>query len=169
MGQITLRDYDDRWPARYALYAAGVTGALGDRVVRIEHVGSTAVPDLAAKPIIDIVVEVHDSADERVYAPELDAVGYTLRIREPDWFEHRLFKGDRRRVNLHVFSAGCIETDRMVRFRDWLRANPSDRTLYAQTKRELAGRSWQDVQQYADAKTAVVGAIMARALAEPGS
>jgi GrpB-like predicted nucleotidyltransferase (UPF0157 family) len=167
VGQIKLRDYDDRWPARYALYAARVTGALGEQTVRIEHVGSTAVPDLPAKPIIDIAVEVHDSADERAYAPELEAAGYTLRIREPDWFEHRLFKGDRGRVNLHVFSAGCIETDRMVRFRDWLRADAADRALYAQTKRELAARSWDNVQQYADAKTEVVGAIMARALAEP--
>ena len=167
MGQIALRDYDDRWPARYALQAARVTGALGDRAVRIEHVGSTAVPDLPAKPIIDIALEVHDSADERAYAPELDAVGFTLRIREPDWFEHRLFKGEHGRVNLHVFSAGCSETDRMVRFRDWLRANAADRALYAQTKRELAVRSWENVQQYADAKTEVVGAIMARALAAP--
>lgn len=166
MGQITLRDHDDRWPARYALYAARVIGALGE-AVRIEHVGSTAVPDLPAKPIIDIAVEVHDSGDERTYAPELEAVGYRLRIREPDWFEHRLFKGDRGRVNLHVFSAGCSETDRMVRFRDWLRANAVDRALYAQTKRDLAARSWDNVQQYADAKTEVVGAIMARALAEP--
>jgi GrpB-like predicted nucleotidyltransferase (UPF0157 family) len=92
-----------------------VTAALGERAVRLEHVGSTSVPGLAAKPIIDIVLEVANSADEATYAQDLEAAGYLLRIREPDWFEHRLFRGFGPRVNLHVFSAGCSETDRMVR------------------------------------------------------
>lgn len=87
-----------------------------------------------------------------------------LRIREPDWFEHRLFRTAGQEVNLHVFSAGCLETERMVRFRDWLRSDPADRDLYARTKRELAARPWKYVQQYADAKTGVVEQIMARAL-----
>ena len=80
--------------------------ALGDRVVRIEHTGSTSVPGLSAKPIIDISLEVPDSADEETYVPSLEAAGYVLTIREPDWFEHRLFKGPDTNVNLHVFSAG---------------------------------------------------------------
>ena len=87
-----------------------------------------------------------------------------LRIREPDWFEHRVFKGPDTNVNLHVFSAGCPEIDRMLRFRDWLRSNEADRELYERTKRELAAQEWAYVQDYADAKTAVVEEIVARSL-----
>jgi GrpB-like predicted nucleotidyltransferase (UPF0157 family) len=111
------------------------------------------------------VLEVPDSSDEPTYVPDLEGAGYVLRIREPDWFEHRLFKGPDTEVNLHVFSGGCVETDRMVVFRDWLRRNVADRDLYARAKRELALRDWKYAQQYADAKTAVVADIMTRAKA----
>ncbi len=97
------------------------------------------------------------------YAPALEAAGYELRIREPDWFEHRLFKGPDTDVNVHVFSAGCPEVDRMLRFRDHLRADRADRELYERTKRELAARRWRYVQHYANAKSDVVAAIMTRA------
>src|SRR6266508_3545542 len=162
-GQIEIRDYDPSWPALYAREAERIRAVLGDRVVRLEHAGSTSVPGLPAKPVIDIVLEVPDSSDESAYVPDLEGAGYVLRIREPDWFEHRVFKGADTNLNLHVFSAGCLETDRMVLFRDWLRSNEADRDLYARTKRELASRDWKYTQQYADAKTAVVTEIMTRA------
>jgi GrpB-like predicted nucleotidyltransferase (UPF0157 family) len=161
-GRITVCDYDRAWPDRYDREAARIKHALGDRVARLEHVGSTSVPGLAAKPIIDIVLEVADSADERAYAGDLEAAGYALRIREPDWFEHRMFRVAGQ-VHLHVFSRDCPETDRMVGFRDHLRRHGADRDLYARTKRDLAARDWKYMQQYADAKTEVVGAIIARA------
>jgi GrpB-like predicted nucleotidyltransferase (UPF0157 family) len=164
-GPIELSDYDPAWPAAYAREADRIRGALGERVVRLEHAGSTSVPGLAAKPIIDVVLEVPDSADEPAYAPDLEAAGYVLRIREPDWFEHRLFKGPDTAVNLHVFSRGCEETDRMLLFRDRLRSSDADLDLYARTKRELASRRWKYGQQYADAKTAVVTEILHRARA----
>jgi GrpB-like predicted nucleotidyltransferase (UPF0157 family) len=129
------------------------------------------VPGLAAKPIVDIVLEVPDSADEAAYVPDLEAAGYVLHVREPDWFDHRLFKGPDTKVNLHVFSRGCEETDRMILFRDRLRRDEADRELYARTKRELASRDWKYGQQYADAKSAVVTEILGRARAsrpEPG-
>lgn len=160
---IEIEDYDAEWPARYEREAARVRSALGDRVVRLEHAGSTSVPDLPAKPIVDIVLEVPDSADETAYAPDMEAAGYVLRIREPDWFEHRVFKDPEATINLHVFSAGCPEVDRMLLFRDWLRTNAADRELYASAKRQLAARDWKYGQQYADAKTTVVQEIMARA------
>jgi GrpB-like predicted nucleotidyltransferase (UPF0157 family) len=162
---IEVRDCDPAWPAAYAREATRITAALGARMRRIEHVGSTSVPGLPAKPIIDIVLEVNDSADESAYVPDLESVGYELRIREPEWFEHRMLKAPGDSVNLHVFSAACPETERMVRFRDHLRASADDRDLYARTKRELAAREWKYMQQYADAKTEVIGEIMARALA----
>jgi GrpB-like predicted nucleotidyltransferase (UPF0157 family) len=160
---IEIEDYDAEWPARYEREAARVRSALGDRVVRLEHAGSTSVPGLPAKPIVDIVLEVPDSADETAYVPDMEAAGYVLRIREPEWFEHRVFKDPEATINLHVFSAACPEVDRMLLFRDWLRTNATDRELYASSKRELAARDWKYGQQYADAKTTVVQEIMARA------
>jgi GrpB-like predicted nucleotidyltransferase (UPF0157 family) len=86
-----------------------------------------------------------------------------LRARELDWFEHRLFKGPDTDINLHVFTAGAAEIDRMLLFRDWLRNNHADRDAYLQVKRDLARRAWRHVQHYADAKTAIVEQIIARA------
>jgi GrpB-like predicted nucleotidyltransferase (UPF0157 family) len=162
-GPVVLSDHDPAWAATFREQAVRIRDALGRRAHRIEHVGSTAVPDLVAKPIIDIVLEVPDSADEDDYVPELATHGYVLRIREPRWFEHRLLRCHRPHINLHVFSANCPETDRMLRFRDWLRANPADRDLYAAAKRDLAARDWTYLQQYADAKTAVITDIVTRA------
>ena len=163
-GQIELVDYDPAWPGLFAREAERIRAALGERVVLLEHTGSTSVPGLAAKPIIDMTLAVPDSSDEESYAPALEAAGYVLRIREPDWHEHRVFKGPDTNVNLHVFSDGCPEIDRMLRFRDWLRTDQADRELYERTKRKLAAREWTYVQDYADAKTLVVEEIIARAL-----
>jgi GrpB-like predicted nucleotidyltransferase (UPF0157 family) len=165
---ITLADYDPGWPALFAREAARIRAALGDRVAQVEHVGSTSVPGLAAKPIIDILLAVPDSSDEQAYVPALEAAGYVLRVREPDWFEHRMFKGPDTNINLHVFTVGAAEIDRMLLFRDWLRANDADRDAYLQVKRDLAKRTWRHVQHYADAKTAIVDQIIARATQQPG-
>lgn len=162
---IELAEYDPEWPRLFEREAARIRGALGDRALVVEHAGSTAVPGLAAKPIIDVVLVVDDSADERAYVPALEAAGYVLRIRERDWFEHRLFKGPDTNVNLHVFSRGCEEAERMLVFRDHLRTNGDDRRRYEDAKRELAARQWKYMQHYADAKSAVVAEIMARASA----
>ena len=141
---------------------------LGDRALRTEHVGSTAVPGLLAKPIIDIVLVVEDSANESKYAEPLETVGYRIHLREPGWHEHRLFTAGENSVNLHVFSSGCPEVERMVRFRDWLRICRDDRELYARTKRALVEREWKYTQNYADAKSSVVAEIMSRALRDSG-
>ena len=161
---IRLLDYDPNWPGMFRREVVRIRDALGDRALRIEHVGSTSVPRLAAKPIIDIVLAVADSSAEPSYLPDLEAIGYVLRIREPDWYEHRVFKGPDTDINLHVLSAGCPEVDRMLLLRDWLRADEADRVLYERTKRQLAGRHWKYAQNYADAKTEVIEAILDRAL-----
>jgi len=166
---ITLREYDPGWPALFEQEARRIRASLGETVVRLEHTGSTSVPGLAAKPIIDITLLVPDAADEAAYVPALEAAGYTLRIREPKWHQHRLLRGPDTDVNLHVFSTGSVEFERMVGFRDWLRTHPDDRELYERTKRELAARTWRHVQHYADAKTAVVEEIIARAGLPPGT
>ncbi len=160
---ITLVESDPSWPALFDREAARVRGALGPAVVQLEHVGSTSVPGLVAKPIIDILLVVRDSADEHSYVPALTAVGYRLVIREPDWLEHRLFKGPDTDINLHVLTAGFDEVDRMLRFRDRLRTDAVDRELYARTKRTLAQQQWRHVQHYAQAKSEVVEQILHRA------
>jgi len=160
---ITLVEYDPEWPRLYEREAGRIRGALGERVVGLEHCGSTAVPGLAAKPIVDMVLTVEDSADEASYVSLLEAAGYVVRIREPEWFEHRVLKGPDTDVNLHVFSRGCAEVERMLLFRDTLRADAGERIRYERTKRELAARTWRYVQNYADAKSGVVEAIIARA------
>jgi GrpB-like predicted nucleotidyltransferase (UPF0157 family) len=160
---ITLAEYDSAWPVLYEREAARIRAALADRALLIEHVGSTSVPGLAAKPRIDVLVAVADSSDEASYVPALEDAGYVLDIREPGWHEHRAFRGLETDLNLHVFSEGCVEIERMLRFRDHLRGNKADRLLYERTKRALARRTWKYGQHYADAKTTIVEEILARA------
>ena len=160
---VVLVEYDPAWPRLYEREEARIRGALGEAALQIEHAGSTSIPGLAAKPIVDIVLVVPDSADEPAYVPALEATGYVLRIRESDWYEHRALKGTEPRVNLHVFSPGCPEVERMLLFRDHLRRDARDRDLYERTKRELAQRDWKYVQHYADAKSDVVAEILDRA------
>jgi GrpB-like predicted nucleotidyltransferase (UPF0157 family) len=149
--------------------AERVRGILGDRVVRIEHIGSTSVPSLCAKPIIDIMLIVPDSSAEAAYVPELAEAGYQLVIREAEREQHRVFKGPDTNINLHVYSPSSKETERLLLFRDRLRTHDPDCALYADTKRELAHRTWKYIQHYADAKNAVVDEIVARARAERSS
>lgn len=165
---IQIVDYDPGWPELFRRESVKIRYALGDRALLIEHVGSTSVPGLAAKPVIDVLLVVANSADEPAYLPALESAGYVLRHREPHWHEHRMLKGPNMKVNLHVFSAGSPEIERMLLFRDWLRAHPADRELYARTKIALAARNWHNVQHYADAKTSVVEEILSRARARRG-
>ncbi len=162
-GPVFLADYDPAWQSLFHREATRLRAILGDGLVRLEHVGSTSVPGLAAKPVVDILLVVPDSSDEAAYVPELEAAGYMLRVREPEWHQHRLLKGPDTDVNIHVFSVGCVEADRMVRFRDHLRVSDADRELYERTKRQLAQHAWSLVQDYADAKGTVVDAILSRA------
>ncbi len=126
---IRLVDYSAEWPALFVREANRVRATLGDRVLMLEHVGSTSVPGLAAKPIIDMILAVADSADEPAYVPAMESAGYLLHIREPEWHQHRLFRSHGTDINLHVYSFGCPEMDKMLMFRDWLRTNDADAAL----------------------------------------
>ncbi|HEY0450527.1 GrpB family protein [Actinophytocola sp.] len=166
--KVVVEAYDPRWPAWFEEDRALIAGALGERALSIEHTGSTSVPGLPAKPIIDISLLVEDTADEPSYVPDLEAAGYVLRIREPEWLEHRCLKrDDPHRVNLHVYSPrhAAEEIARIRAFRDWLRTHDDDRDRYAAMKRELATREWRYVQDYADAKTSIIEEILGKALA----
>jgi GrpB-like predicted nucleotidyltransferase (UPF0157 family) len=129
---------DESWPARFAILADMIREALGSSALAIEHVGSTAVPGLPAKPIIDIDLTVADSRDEESYVPTLERAGFVLVIREPWWYEHRCLRHREPACILHVFSADCAEPARHRIFRDWLRSHPGDRSLYAATKQAAA-------------------------------
>lgn len=160
---ITLCAYNPDWPVLFRREADRIRRILGETVRAIEHVGSTSVPGLSAKPIIDILLVVSDPSDEPRYVAPLEAEGYRLVIREPDWNRHRVLKGPDTDINLHVLPEGSEEVRRMTAFRDRLRSTPEDRTLYERTKRELAARTWTYVQDYADAKSRVVEEILSRA------
>ncbi|HEX8904123.1 MAG TPA: GrpB family protein [Longimicrobiaceae bacterium] len=163
--EITIADYDPAWAEKFEAHAAIIAGALGATALRIEHIGSTSVPGLGAKPIIDILVVVPNSADESAYLPQLLGAGYVLRVREPEWFEHRMLRTSERDVHVHVLSAGCPEIGRYLAFRDRLRRHAADRLRYERTKRELAAREWADMDEYARAKSEVVESILAAAQA----
>lgn len=165
--KVVVADYDPAWQSWFEWDRERIAGTLGETALSIEHVGSTSVPGLPAKPLIDILLQVEDTADEQSYVPGLEAAGYALRIREPEWLEHRLLRrAEPHDVNLHVLSPrhAAEEIRRMLAFRDWLRTHEDDRERYAATKRELSRRDWRYVQDYADAKTEVVEEILARAL-----
>ena len=161
--QILIEDYNPTWPAKFEVHRSTIARVLGVTALRILHVGSTSVPGLAAKPIIDILVVVENSADESTYLPPLEAAGYELRVREPDWNEHRMLRTPQRDVHVHVYSEGCAEIGRNVRFRDRLRAHAQDRKRYEHMKRSLAQLDWPDMNAYAAAKTEVIESILAAA------
>jgi GrpB-like predicted nucleotidyltransferase (UPF0157 family) len=160
---IHLAPYDPVWASRFTMLANRVRDALAEKALVLEHVGSTSVPGLSAKPVIDIVLAVADSADEPSYVPALEEQEFVLRVREPAWFEHRLLGYPDVDSNLHVFTLGCEEVTRMLVFRDWLRTHEDERLRYENVKRELASRTWKHVQSYADAKSEVVREILGRA------
>jgi GrpB-like predicted nucleotidyltransferase (UPF0157 family) len=159
---IYLAPYDPEWPGLFQREADRIRAALRDRALTLEHAGSTSIPGISAKPRIDIILAVADSAAEASYVPALEAAGYVLRIREPEWHEHRVFKGPDTDINLHVFTVGCAEISRMLGFRDHLRNDEADRLLYERKKQELAKQTWKYTQHYADAKSEVVEEILAR-------
>ncbi len=158
--------YDPSWPATYDALAMVITEALGDRAVAVEHIGSTSVPGLEAKPVIDIDLTVADSADESAYLPTLERLGFVLTVREPWWYEHRCLRHTDPACNLHVFSPGCAEVERHRILRDWLRSHPDDRSLYASAKAAAADETRATgghVMDYNAKKESVIREIYARA------
>ncbi len=157
---VVVADHDAAWADRFQSVRELVETALGGRALAVEHVGSTAVPGLAAKPVVDVQVTVDDVEDEAAYAPALLGAGLVLRVREPG---HRMFRTPARDVHVHVHGAGDPALAERLVLRDHLRRSPGDRALYEATKRALAGRAWPDMDDYADAKSDVIAEILARA------
>jgi GrpB-like predicted nucleotidyltransferase (UPF0157 family) len=159
---VVIVPYDPTWPARFDDFAAGVRAALGERALAVEHVGSTSVPGLAAKDVIDIDLTVADPRDEDRYVPALAAAGWVLTLREPSWHEHRcLTRVDGPPSNLHVFGPDCPEVIRHRMFRDWLAGHSDDRDRYEAAKR-AAAPGGGDVMDYNGRKQDVIRAIYDR-------
>lgn len=157
--ELVLEEPDPTWPDRYAEHEARIRSAVGAHAVAVEHVGSTSVPGLAAKPILDVLVTVEDITAEEDYLVPLLEAGYLLRVREPG---HRLVRTPALDVHVHVHEVGDDEAQDKVRFRDRLRSSEEDRVLYERTKRRLVAQDWADMNAYSDAKSDVVAEIMAR-------
>jgi GrpB-like predicted nucleotidyltransferase (UPF0157 family) len=158
--EIVIAEPDPAWPVRFRAERDRIAAALGERALRIEHIGSTSVPGLAAKPIVDVQVRVADPDDEPAFVPALEAAGYVLRVREPG---HRMLRTPALDVHVHIRRDGDPAADRDLAFRDRLRASPADRAAYERLKRELATREWGDMNEYASAKGPLIEAILARA------
>jgi GrpB-like predicted nucleotidyltransferase (UPF0157 family)/predicted N-acetyltransferase YhbS len=160
--EIEIVEYDARWPRRFEFERARIERALGGSARRIEHIGSTAVCGLAAKPIVDVLVTVPDAGDEASYGPALLRGGYELRVTEPG---HQMFRTPARQVHVHVWSDRDPDVDRYLAFRDRLRESPADRLDYVRLERSLARREWSDINHYANAKGPLIEAILARTAA----
>ncbi len=136
---IAIVESDPAWPTRYAQHEAAIRSALGPKVLEVNHVGSTSVPGLPAKGIIDIDLTVAEVDDEDAYVPALEAAGYGFRHREPYWHSHRFFSTEAPNwCNLHVWGPRCSEALRHLLLRDWLREHPDDCEGYAAAKRAAA-------------------------------
>jgi GrpB-like predicted nucleotidyltransferase (UPF0157 family) len=168
---IEVTDPDPSWPRQYDILASRIREALGWRALQLEHVGSTSVPGLAAKPIIDIDLTVADPGREQDYLPPLEKAGFRLAIREPWWHGHRVLRADQPSCNLHVFGFDSPELVRHRIFRDWLRGNPGERDRYAAAKREAASAAnagGEHVMQYNARKQQVIREIYHRAFLAAG-
>ena len=169
--RIEVAGPDPGWPRQYDVLAGRIRDALGWRVLQLEHVGSTAVPGLAAKPVIDIDLTVADPGREQDYVPALEAIGFRLVIREPWWYGHRALRADQPRSNLHVCGFDSPEPIRHRIFRDWLRGNPDERDRYAAAKRQAASAAnagGEHVMQYNARKQQVIREIYHRAFVAAG-
>jgi GrpB-like predicted nucleotidyltransferase (UPF0157 family) len=168
---VEVVEADPGWPGMFEVVAKRIRSALGGAALTVEHVGSTAVPGLAAKPVIDIDLVVADSADEPAWLPALEAAGFTLVIREPWWHEHRCLVAEDPRSNVHVFSPEAPEPIRHVIFRDWLRNHPEDLARYRDAKlaaSSAANAAGEHVMDYNARKQPVVREIYDRAFRAAG-
>lgn len=176
---LDIVDPDPTWPSTYAIFASRIVAALGppsslddgagsgkNHLVSVSHIGSTSVPGLPAKAIIDIDVVVPDINDESAYVSALEAQGFQFMLRET-WYSHRFFTATEPMVaNIHVFGPACPEAERHRIFREWLLESAEDRDLYAKTKKECSEatqQSGETTQEYTERKAWVVKEILQRA------
>jgi GrpB-like predicted nucleotidyltransferase (UPF0157 family) len=160
---IEVVSYDEEWPKRYEVWRTRLTEALGATAQRIEHIGSTAIPGMPAKPVIDIQVSVEDVHEEHSYVPQIEALGLQLRSRDAGHRFFRPFSGLAREVQVHVCNvAGAWEREHFL-FRDYLRADPTAADAYVSAKLMAAARWRDDRVAYTEAKGGQILDLMAAA------
>jgi GrpB-like predicted nucleotidyltransferase (UPF0157 family) len=157
--RVRLATYSESWPTKFEQVHKQIQLALGTCAKRIEHIGSTAVPGLAAKPVIDILLELDNITNPTVHEA-LAGGGFAPVVEEPG---HRMFRSPDRDVHVHAWPTGDPEVQRHLLFRDWLRSNEADRRLYEMEKRRLAALEWPTQNDYAQAKSPIINEILARA------
>lgn len=160
---IEIVPYSSAWPHQFQDHSTRIKDAIGEVALRIEHIGSTSVERLAAKPIIDILVVIADPSKEELYLQSLLNAGYELRVREPDYDNHRMFRTTERDVHIHIYPPSSEEVERYLIFRDFLRTNPEARDEYAALKQKLSESNWKDMNEYSAAKTSFIDEIITRA------
>ncbi len=160
---IAIVAHSPDWSSLFQDHAQRIKDALGDVALQIEHIGSTSVEGLAAKPVIDMLMVVADPSREELYMPGMVSSGYELRVREPDFDEDRMFRTPERNVHIHIYPPASGEIERYLLFRNYLRSNPTARDQYAILKRELSAADWNDMNEYADAKTKFIEDTISRA------
>jgi GrpB-like predicted nucleotidyltransferase (UPF0157 family) len=153
---IMIVAYDGKWQHRFQVWRDRIRDSVGDAALRIEHIGSTSVAGLAAKPIIDIQVSVNAMADERVYVDQLEELGVQLRSRDEFHRYFRPFPDQPRDAHVHVCDLGSTWEREHLLFRDYLRSHPGARGSYAAVKREVAERWVDDGWAYTDAKGEII-------------
>lgn len=158
--QIVIVEYDSKWSARFDELDLAIREAVEGVALSVEHIGSTSVPGLSAKPIIDVLLRVADVGDEDSYLAKLESAGFVLRVREGG---HVLMRTPEKDVHIHVVSSDDPAVANYLDFRDWLRVDETDRALYTTVKKGLAAQKWTDMNYYAEAKTDVVSEILSRA------
>jgi GrpB-like predicted nucleotidyltransferase (UPF0157 family) len=155
-----IEQYDPAWPDCFETHRRRISEALGVVARRVDHVGSSAVPGLAAKPIVDIQVSVPDVEDEASYLDPLVSVDYQLRVREQG---HRMFRTAAFDVHVHVCDAGSDWERRHLLLRDWLRRSAADHEAYGNLKLRLQQEDWETMNHYADAKSGLIAEMTVRA------
>ena len=160
---VQIVPYSAEWPETFRVLGSSLRGALGDVAMRIDHIGSTAVPGLAAKPIIDVQISVAAFEPLAAYRDPLEQLGFVFRSDNPErtkrYFRER---PGARRAHIHVRRSGSWAEQFALLFRDYLRAHASDAERYESLKRELAGR-YRERRAYTDAKASFIWEVMRRA------
>jgi GrpB-like predicted nucleotidyltransferase (UPF0157 family) len=159
--ELIFSPYSDEWPVIFENESQKIANALGADALRIDHIGSTSIQGLLAKPVIDIQLSVKDPDSESSYLPMLEDVGYQLRVREQG---HRMLRAfEPMVIQIHVCQTGSGWERRHLLFRDWLRQNEEDKNAYARLKVSLQKIDWETLDDYADAKGPIIAEITERA------
>lgn len=166
MREVEVVPHDPRWRDAFEAEAKRVAAALGENVVAVHHIGSTAIPDIYAKPVVDLLVEVRDVAGVDGRSPAMEALGYEV-MGEFGIHGRRYFRKDDREGirthNIHAFEAGSAEVGRHLAFRDYMIAHPGDAQRYSELKRRLAEEHPRSLDAYMDGKDGFIKEMDGRA------